>query len=118
MKPVTSLPSRVLSPDAAVLKLDVDEYTRPLSIGVMCRRLRRAGYRPLWMWQRRSPGGHGWHICMAVDPTPLIAEEVTALQCILGSDLNREACNLHRARLLRKRRVSKYWADNWNVLYK
>lgn len=106
-----------LSPAAAVLKLDVDEYIRPLSMGALCRRLRRAGYSPQWMMQRRSTSGRGWHIILAVHPQPLIAEEVTALQAVLGSDLQREACNLRRARLLRNPKVSPYWRERWNVLY-
>lgn len=107
-----------LSDMGSLLKLDVDEYTRPLSIGTLCRRLRRAGYAMVWMSQRRSPGGRGWHIVCEVSPQPLIAEEVVALQACLGSDPAREACNLRRARLLRNPQVSAYWRERWNVLYR
>ena len=80
------------------------------------RLLSRAGYVPVWMSECRSPGGNGWHIVLELDPEPRTAEEVVALQAILGSDVNREACNLHRARVLW--RVPKWARSWWNVLYK
>jgi hypothetical protein len=56
----------------------------------------------LWVW---------------VEPEPKTAVEVVALQLLFGSDPNREAYNLNRARLVDSGVVSDYWRERWNVLY-
>lgn len=97
-----------------VVKLDIDGHRRP-SMSDLARKLGRAGYRVEWMSECRSPRGRGWHLQLRLRPRPTTAEEVVALQAILGSDLLREACNLHRARMLPK--VTPFWRRRWNVLY-
>lgn len=88
-----------------------------MRVASMCWLLHRAGFALVTLKQSRSPSGRGWHVELEVtpEPTPL---EVVALQAILGSDRGREACNLHRARMVVSGRVrSKYWRERWNVLY-
>lgn len=104
-----------------VLKLDYDTRRLPglgrirSYLGLVLMRLRRAGYRPLWLMQKRSPSGKGWHVMIEVEPRPRRREEVVALQAILGSDPQREACNLWRAR--QGGRVGRFWRERFNVLY-
>lgn len=100
-----------------ILRLDVDKGKQPLALATIDRRLRRAGFRPLWLSQARSPGRGGWHLEIGVTPNPKSAVLVTALQAILGSDPAREACNLQRARWVDEKKVPRYWRDRWNVLY-
>jgi hypothetical protein len=100
-----------------ILRLDVDRGYRPVSVGRLTWLLARAGYRPVYISQRRSPGGQGWHCEVAVTPVPRSAVLVTALQAILGSDRAREACNLQRARRVDGQRVAPWWRARWNVLY-
>ena len=100
-----------------ILRLDIDGK-RPPSVERITYLLRRACYRPRWISQVRSPGGRGWHLEVAIQPTPRTAVEVTALQAILGSDRAREACNLHRAQMVDAGKVPSYWRKTWNVLYR
>lgn len=44
--------------------------------------------------------------------------ETVALQLLFGSDPLREAYCFNRARHVDAGRVSDYWANNWNVLYR
>lgn len=100
-----------------ILRLDIDAR-RPPTVERLTYLLRRACYRPVWISQRRSPGGKGWHVELQVKPSPQSAVEVAALQAILGSDRAREACNLHRARMVDAKKVPSYWRQTWNVLYR
>lgn len=103
-----------LAPRHALVKIDVDRAD-PLPLSIVRRRLARAGFRLVRWTQRRSPSGTGWHLVARVAPCPESAPVVVALQAILGSDLDREACNLRRARVLDRMPV---WArDFWNQLY-
>lgn len=100
-----------------ILRLDLDGGRRPLGLARVCWLLRRASLRPVWLSQRRSPGGKGWHVEVQVRPAPRTAMEVTALQAALGSDPAREACNVNRARMVDRGKVSRWWRHRWNVLY-
>lgn len=99
-----------------LLKLDIDAGVKPLTVPQLVTRLARAGKTVIWLSQRRSPGGKGWHIVLEVSPAPRSAMEVVALQAVLGSDVWREACNVKRARALWK--APKFMRDRWNVLYR
>ena len=101
------------------LKLDVDNG-RPLPLGVVMARLRRAGRRVLRLAEERSPGGHGWHVWVWVSPPPRTAVEVVALQLLLGSDPLREAYYIARARAVDAGQVARYWRvfKRWNVFYR
>ncbi len=105
----------MLRGDRNVVKLDIDAGKERPTLGVMLARLRRAGYTIRWMWERRSPGGKGWHIALKLKPCPKSAQEVVALQALLGSDPMREASNLRRAN--QWDRVPPFMRDRWNVLY-
>ena len=104
-----------LSPEQAVLKLDIDAGQPLPTHRVIDHRLARAGYERIVCTYRRSPGGCGWHIELRVDPQPQSPFEVVALQAILGSDPLRESCNLVRAHAFAT--ASPFWRDRWNVLY-
>ena len=106
----------LLGGDRALLKLDIDEGEARPKLHVIMRRLRRAGYTPVWLSETRSPSGRGWHLVIDVRPRPTHPSQVVALQAILGSDPDREACNLARANVLGT--MSGYARDRWNVLYK
>jgi hypothetical protein len=104
----------VLRSDTTI-RLDIDG-PRPPSLPFLASRLRRAGFDG-WRWvaYTRSPGGHGWHVTLQLRPAPATAMEVVAVQLLLGSDPNREACVLMRARALPDTpRHARTW---WNVLY-
>lgn len=106
---------RPLSNQRGLILLDVDKGMPVPTLGHLCLLLRRAGYRPVWVMQKRSRSGKGWHLVLRVSPLPRSPLEVVALQAILGSDVKREACNLQRARMLPK---MPRWAHRmWNVLY-
>lgn len=101
-------------PECRMVKLDWDRGTVPPDVGTLTWLLGRAGFRPVALMQKRSPGGRGWHGWLIVRPVPSFVE-IVALQAILGSDPSREACNLARAVLAptlhaRQRR-------RWNVTY-
>lgn len=102
----------------AWLKLDIDAGMPRPTLYDLRRRLYRAGYRIQWLSECRSPGGRGWHLTLCVRPSPRTALEVVALQAILGSDPDREACNCWRARMLRDNEISGFWRERWNVLYR
>lgn len=90
--------------------------------------MRLMGWRASWVEYQRSR--RGWHVFVAVRER-LRPVEVVAAQAVLGSDRNREAFNLARARLIesghgrvqgnparvsRRTRVQlKRW--HWNVLF-
>ncbi len=97
-----------------LIKIDIDSKRCPRLPGLLAK-LKRAGYMPRWYSQCKSPSGNGWHLTFKLAPVPQRAEEVVAIQVMLGSDPFREACNLYRARMLPH--VSSYWRDRWNVLY-
>jgi hypothetical protein len=101
------------------LKLDVDG-ARPLPVGVMMARLRRAHRRVLRTAEQRSPSGTGWHVWVWVSPPPRTAVEVVALQLLLGSDPFREAYYIGRARAVDAGEVSRYWRQlkRWDVFYR
>lgn len=101
--------------DRGLIKLDIDAGQKRPTLGDIMVKLSRSGYTVVWMAEKCSPSGKGWHIMLKLTPTPQTAEEVVAIQAMLGSDSMREACNLHRARMLPY--VSAYWRDRWNVLY-
>lgn len=100
-----------------VLKVDVDQGHRPLSLKQLVVRLARANRRLVAVGQWRSPSGTGWHRVILVRPAPRSAMEVVALQLLLGSDPYREAYNLNRARQVDAGAVPRRWRRQWNVLY-
>lgn len=100
-----------------ILKLDYDAGDRVPSVGEICWLLARAGKRAVWLRQRRSKSGKGWHVTLQLSPRPRTCMEVVALQAVLGSDVRREACNVNRARMVDSRRVPAFWRKRWNVLY-
>lgn len=77
------------------------------------RRLREAGYRVRSI-QAKGSRRHT-HLVIWVDPTPKDLIERIALQLLCGSDPNREANNIRRARLLK--RMPKWARRTANVLY-
>lgn len=96
------------------IKLDIDSNDKPDLITLVAK-LKAAGYRLERMWERRSPGGKGWHIGLTVRPRPTSVMEVVALQAILGSDPWRECRTLLRARCYHD---TPTFARSWyNVLY-
>lgn len=98
----------------AALKLDFDTIRRPSLLNIF-RLLRRAGYEETDWVVDRSPSGNGWHVIVHVFPRPKSPFEVVALQAICGSDVNREAMQMHRARTFAKSPL--FMRDAWNVLY-
>lgn len=100
--------------EQAAVKVDVDSDT-PLTVRDVTRRLRRAGYKPVALFIGRSPSGNGWHMIVHVSPRPSSPFECVALALLLGSDVNREAMQLFRARGFSD--VPKFMRDAWNVLY-
>lgn len=106
----------MLSEKQALVKLDIDKGMHRPTLYELQRTLGRAGYKINWMMEKSSPSRTGFHIVLSIRPKPKTATEVTALQAILGSDPNREACNLFRAKQWRK--LDRFWRDRWNVLYK
>lgn len=102
-----------------VLKLDIDRQRRE----------------PRWKLERlaaivhlaivgvrdeRSPSGRGWHRWITVRPLDhgrWRAADQVAVQLLMGSDVWREAYNLHRAQLVDARQVPAYWRKRWCVLY-
>ena len=97
------------------MKLDIDKGMHRPKLHEIMRRLRRSGYKPVWMMETASPGGKGFHVVLALEPEPKTPQEVVAIQAILGSDPDREACNLRRAKIVH--RASKYWRERWNGQY-
>ena len=65
-------------------------------------------------WIRYDRTKRGWHvvICLAGKLSPV---EVVALQAVMGSDRNREAFNLARARLIESGAAPRSW--RYNVLF-
>jgi len=103
-----------LTRDQAAVKVDYDDDTPP-NLRNVTRLVRRAGYTPKAVLLDRSPSGHGWHMILHVSPRPSSPFEVVALALVLGSDVNREAMQLFRAR--RFAGASRLMRDTWNVLY-
>lgn len=103
-----------LTRDQAAVKVDVDG-NRPLTVRDVTRRVRRAGYKPVALFIGRSPSGKGWHMILHVSPRPVSPFEVIALALLLGSDVNREAMQLFRAKGFQY--VPRFMRDAWNVLY-
>lgn len=104
----------MLTAAQAVLKVDID-YPRLPTLRRIMRLCQRAGVRIVWLAQRRSPGGKGWHLWLSVTPRPSSAMEVVALECILGGDPFRQAVSVQRARIFQ--RCPPFMRDRWNVLY-
>lgn len=102
-------------PDA--LRVDVDT-ARGLGWAELENRLQKAHRLLMWLVERRSPSGRGWHRWIGVWPRPSSAVETVALQLLCGSDPHREAYNLNRARQVDAGEVSAYWKVRWNVFYK
>lgn len=91
---------------------------RPLTVAKLVGRLARANRRLVALGQSRSPSGKGWHLWVTVDPAPMTAVEVVALQLICGSDVNRECYNLNRARRVDAGQVPPPFDRSWNVFYR
>lgn len=100
--------------EQAAIKVDRDE-PEPLSLRDITRLLWVAGYKPVAVCVDRSPGGFGWHYIVHVTPRPSSPYEVVALALILGSDVRREAMQMHRAKAFPK--VPTFMRNAWNVLY-
>lgn len=105
----------MLSERQALVKIDIDKGMHRPTLYELQRTLARAGYSIAWMMEKCSKSLKGFHIVLSVNPRPRTAMEVVALQAILGSDPNREACNVLRAR--QWAHLPKFWRDRWNVLY-
>lgn len=101
--------------DQAVIKVDIDAGDWCPSICEITRLLRRAGYTPVAVGCGRSSSGKGWHFTIHVSPRPTSPFEVVALQLLLGSDRNREAMQMSRAR--RFSAAPRWMRNHWNVLY-
>jgi len=101
-----------------ILKLDHDQHAPRLSLAEMVRRASRANVRLVAMGERRSPSGRGWHRWVIVRPAPRTAVAVVALQLLFGSDPLREAYCYNRAVRVDRKQVSRYFRDNFNVLYR
>jgi hypothetical protein len=106
-----------------ILKLDFDaRYGRRLALAEMVRRAERANLTIAQLWRRRSPSGKGWHYLVTVEPAPITATAVVALQLLFGSDPLREAYLYNRARVVDggSSGVAAYWRElhAWNVLYR
>lgn len=102
--------------DHTFLKLDLDGYDC-VDLQDIEFKLGRAGYTISELIHvAHSPSGNGFHVVIDVSPRPKCPYEVVALQAICGSDKNREAMQMNRAR--------GYWSaprwmrDAWNVLYR
>lgn len=100
--------------DQAAIKVDWDGKP-PLTIRDITRLLKRAGYNPVALASMVSPSGKGTHLIIHVSPRPSSPFEVVALAMMLGSDINREAMQLFRARGFTS--VPRFMRDAWNVLY-
>lgn len=94
-----------------VLKLDRDDG-RAWPLWRLWWVLRLMGWRAAWVQYERSR--RGWHLRVAV-PGRLAPVEVVAAQAVMGSDRNREAFNLARARLIEGGQAPKRW--RYNVLF-
>lgn len=104
-----------LSREQAAIKVDVDAEDAWPHISEIQRIVRRAGYRLVAVGNAKSPSGKGYHIIVHVSPRPSSPYEVVALALLLGSDKNREAMQMQRARAFPH--VPKFMRDAWNVLY-
>ena len=94
-----------------ILKLDRDDG-RAWPLWRLWWVLRLLGWRAEWVQYQRSR--RGWHVQIAIaEDVPPVA--VVAAQAVLGSDRNREAFNLARARLMEQGRAPKAW--RYNVLF-
>ena len=63
-------------------------------------------------WIRYDRTRRGWHVLIAIPAPPLLASEVVALQAVMGSDRDREAFNLNRARLVMRGLAPRRWRTN------
>lgn len=104
----------MLSKKQSVVKLDFDVAKEP-DMEPIWQLLRRAGYTAVDVLVKRSPSKRGWHMLLVLDPRPRTAMEVVAIQAVLGSDPQREAMQLARARAFPK--CPAFMRDAWNVLY-
>lgn len=97
-----------------ILKLDRDDG-RAFPLWRLWWVLRLMGWRAEWIEYVRSR--RGWHCLIAV-PGRVSPVEVVAVQAVMGSDRNREAFNLARARKVQgTRRVPGLSKWRWNVLF-
>jgi hypothetical protein len=99
----------------AMVKLDLDGRRARIRWRRWVWLLRRAGYEPVALGYRRSPGGKGWHVWIEVDPMPRRPEEVVAVEAMLGSDPARVAMQLVRAKSYY--RMPGWERRRWNTLY-
>jgi hypothetical protein len=92
--------------EADLTMCDYDGAYRP-SLGLIARIARMLGIWPLWL--REDKTARGWHILIKWnrDFAPV---ELVALQCILGSDVQRETYNLARV-------LSGKTSERWNLLF-
>jgi hypothetical protein len=98
------------------LKIDLDDMREAPDIDRMARILARADRRITKFHYKRSPSGTGWHVWLHITPPAASPMEIVALQAVCGSDPAREANNIHRVRNMHK--VSQFWRDRWNTLYR
>lgn len=66
----------------------------------------------IWIRERKSPSGKGWHIIIELPRAKLSEMEIVFLQLFLLSDFKREAFNMARVR------SGKFPDGSWNVLFK
>lgn len=95
-----------------ILKLDTDR-SRPAPLWRLWWVLRLMGLRASWVEYARTK--RGWHTVVAIPGPWLLPYEVVALQAVMGSDRNREAFNLARARLVQAGIAPRSW--RYNVLF-
>ena len=114
----------MLSKKQSVVKLDFDVAKEP-DMEPIWQLLRRAGYTAVDVLVKRSPSKRGWHMLLVLDPRPRTAMEVVAIQAVLGSDPQREAMQLARARAFPnvneeylQERFAKAWEANPGKLFK
>jgi len=94
-----------------ILKLDRDDG-RAFPLWRLWWVLRLLGWRAEWIEYHRSR--RGWHVQVAV-PGRVSPVAVVAVQAVMGSDRNREAFNLARARMIESGRAPRSW--RYNVLF-
>lgn len=102
-----------------ILKLDFDHVRFPGTFGARLVHLSRSvGARVTrWgLWRSRR----GWHVVVELDTgrDAWTAAEITAAQAILGSDPQREAFNLGRARAYDRTPDKSRRGIEWNLLYR
>lgn len=100
--------------NANTIFVDCDRAIPP-ALRDVWRTLRLAGV--LCRWVRYDRTRRGWHIVIRVRES-LSPLACVALQCVLGSDLEREKFNLGRVMSDAKRPQGKFARARWNILYR